>query len=188
MVELKLYYATNRNHIGNRWHPKSYGTKFSNDGMENLRFGLVRVSADDKIISKHLTTKMKDCGVGSRMPSVVCVILRRETPCHVSSNTSSSVPLMLMTRRSNRDSLWPWSTRLPVMSQFIITGKTRRWWFPTTPRAIRNGWVETAVRIRPCCTTRSIRLTVRLSCTASWNTAIISAVMSMETSGPVSTA
>ena len=65
MVELKLYYATNRNHIGNRWHPKSYGTKFSNDGMENLRFGLVRVSADDKIISKHLTTKMKDCGVGN---------------------------------------------------------------------------------------------------------------------------
>ena len=65
MVELKLYYATNRNHIGNRWHPKSYGTKFSNDGMENLRFGIVRVSADDKIISKHLTTKMKDCGVGN---------------------------------------------------------------------------------------------------------------------------
>ena len=65
MVELKLYYATNRNHIGNRWHPRSYGTKFSNDGMENLRFGIVRVSADDKIISKHLTTKMKDCGVGN---------------------------------------------------------------------------------------------------------------------------
>jgi esterase/lipase superfamily enzyme len=64
MSELKLYYATNRNHVGNRWHPRSYGTKFSSDGMENLRFGTVTVNADDKKIADYLTTGMKDCGVG----------------------------------------------------------------------------------------------------------------------------
>lgn len=65
MTELTLYYATNRNHEGkDRWHPDSYGTKFSDDGMENLRFGWVRVDADQKRIDKHLGTGMRDCGTG----------------------------------------------------------------------------------------------------------------------------
>ena len=46
MATLTLYYATNRNYEGeDRWHPDSYGTKFSDDGMENLRFGFVSVDA-----------------------------------------------------------------------------------------------------------------------------------------------
>ena len=65
MAKLTLYYATNRNHEGkDRWHPDSYGTKFSDDGMENLRFGFVTVDADDKRIDKHLNAGMQDCGNG----------------------------------------------------------------------------------------------------------------------------
>lgn len=65
MVEYKLYYATNRNHVGDdQWHPKSYGTKFSNDGMENLRFGKVAVTADKNEVDQHLNAGMKDCGIG----------------------------------------------------------------------------------------------------------------------------
>jgi len=65
MARLTLYYATNRNHEGrNRWRPDSYGKKFSNDGMENLRFGVVSVEADDKKIDKYLNADMKDCGEG----------------------------------------------------------------------------------------------------------------------------
>jgi hypothetical protein len=65
MAKLTLYYATNRNHEGkDRWHPDSYGTKFSDDGMENLRFGFVSVDADDKKIDKFLNAGMQDCGVG----------------------------------------------------------------------------------------------------------------------------
>ena len=65
MATLKLYYATNRNHVGNRWNPSSYGTKFSSDGMENLRFGVVTLDAEDKTISKYLNADMKDCGTGN---------------------------------------------------------------------------------------------------------------------------
>ena len=65
MAKLTLYYATNRNHVGNdRWRPDSYGTKFSDDGMENLRFGFVTVAADDKKISAFLNSGLHDCGVG----------------------------------------------------------------------------------------------------------------------------
>ena len=65
MAKLTLYFATNRKHEGkDRWHPDSYGTKFSDDGMENLRFGFVSVDADDKKIDKCLNADMKDCGAG----------------------------------------------------------------------------------------------------------------------------
>lgn len=68
MAKLKLYYATNRNHIAgdgyDRWHPQSYGNKFSDDGMENLRFGVVTVDANDKEIAKCLKKAMKEGGVG----------------------------------------------------------------------------------------------------------------------------
>lgn len=65
MTEYTLYYATNRNHIGDdQWHPDSYGTKFSDDGMENLRFGIVTVSVDDNEVAKYLNANMKDCGRG----------------------------------------------------------------------------------------------------------------------------
>ena len=65
MAKLTLYYATNRNYEGkDRWHPDSYGTKFSDDGMENLRFGFVSVDADDRKIDKYLNAGMQDCGNG----------------------------------------------------------------------------------------------------------------------------
>ena len=65
MQDYRLYYATNRNHLGkDRWHPTGYGTKFSNDGIENLRFGKVTVSADEKQVNKFLEANLKDCGVG----------------------------------------------------------------------------------------------------------------------------
>lgn len=69
MIDYTLYYATNRNHIcdethPDRFHPKSYGTKFSDDGMENLRFGMVTLTADEKVIDKHLNVDMQDCGKG----------------------------------------------------------------------------------------------------------------------------
>lgn len=64
MSEYKLYYATNRKHKGSRWQPDGYGKKFSDDGMENLRFGVLSVTADEKILSQYLQKPMKDCGIG----------------------------------------------------------------------------------------------------------------------------
>ncbi len=48
MAEIRIFYATNRNHLGNRWSPRGYGKKFSDDGAENLRFGYVDVDYDDR--------------------------------------------------------------------------------------------------------------------------------------------
>lgn len=52
---MELFYAANRNHLGDdRWHPTGYGSKFSDDGMENLRFGKVELSADSGKIDAYL--------------------------------------------------------------------------------------------------------------------------------------
>lgn len=65
MTTLTLYYATNRNHLGqNRWKPEGYGSKFSQDGIENLRFGRLTLEADQTSIEKHLNKNMKVCGKG----------------------------------------------------------------------------------------------------------------------------
>ncbi|MBS1210344.1 MAG: protein of unknown function hydrolase family protein [Proteobacteria bacterium] len=65
MAELKLFYATNRNHLGNdRWHPQGYGPKFSDDGMENLRFGVLTVKAADAQIAKLQKSGMGKAGKG----------------------------------------------------------------------------------------------------------------------------
>jgi esterase/lipase superfamily enzyme len=64
MTTLKLYYATNRNHIGERWNPSAYGKKFSDDGMENLRFGIVTLEVDDRKIRDYIDADIKDCGTG----------------------------------------------------------------------------------------------------------------------------
>lgn len=62
MKDITLFYATNRNHIGpDQWFPTSYGTKFSDDGTENLRFGKVTLSADETQIDAALTA---DSGFG----------------------------------------------------------------------------------------------------------------------------
>ena len=52
---MELFYATNRNHEGaDRWNPTGYGSKFSDDGMENLRFGKVVFDADEMKINNCL--------------------------------------------------------------------------------------------------------------------------------------
>ncbi len=62
MKTIILYYATNRNHLGpDQWNPTSYGTKFSDDGTENLRFGKVLLQADEATVDSLL---QKDCGFG----------------------------------------------------------------------------------------------------------------------------
>lgn len=65
MANLKLFYATNRHHLGDAEHPSGYGTKFSDDGMENLRFGVLTVKASDARIKKCLNEKGGAIGQGN---------------------------------------------------------------------------------------------------------------------------
>jgi esterase/lipase superfamily enzyme len=71
MTTLNLFYATNRRHQGdNRWSPDAYGTDFSSDGQENLRFGKVSFAADENKIDQLLKRKKKgekDGGDGERL-------------------------------------------------------------------------------------------------------------------------
>ena len=63
MKTLQLYYATNRNHLGDdRWKPAGYGTHFSDDGIENLRFGYLELDVDDTVIASNLAL---NCGFGT---------------------------------------------------------------------------------------------------------------------------
>jgi len=55
MADYTLYFATNRNHEGkDRWNPSGYGTRFSDDGPENLRFGKLTVQADANKVARFL--------------------------------------------------------------------------------------------------------------------------------------
>lgn len=66
MKTLRLYYATNRKHEGTgRWEPTGYGTRFSDDGAENLRFGRVELDVDEALLKKHLSARLKGMGVGN---------------------------------------------------------------------------------------------------------------------------
>ncbi len=80
MAEIRIFYATNRNHLGPRWRPRGYGKKFSDDGAENLRFGHVvfeydplrageylnRAAGDDRGdgegLAEYLAARVKDGG------------------------------------------------------------------------------------------------------------------------------
>jgi esterase/lipase superfamily enzyme len=65
MATLTLYYGTNRAHEGaDRWQPTGYGTRFSSDGAENLRFGTVTMRVDHRTLRGHLTRRRKHSGVG----------------------------------------------------------------------------------------------------------------------------
>lgn len=65
MAELRLFYATNRNYLGDdRWRPTGYGKKFSDDGIENLRFGRVAVKVDEAKVTKYLETDREPMGRG----------------------------------------------------------------------------------------------------------------------------
>jgi len=64
MTTVKLFYATNRHHQGqDRWNPTGYGAKFSDDGVENLRFGRVTFRADGNQI-RRLVAAPVNHGVG----------------------------------------------------------------------------------------------------------------------------
>ena len=65
MKNISLYYATNRKHEGkNRFRPDGYGSKFSDDGSENLRFGKLTVQTDEREMNKYLTAPVGD-GIGN---------------------------------------------------------------------------------------------------------------------------
>jgi len=65
MERAKLYFATNRNHIGdNRWNPRGYGEAFSSDGHENLRFGEIEVPYDAPTVDGFIEKKFKGNRVG----------------------------------------------------------------------------------------------------------------------------
>ena len=65
MAERRLFYATNRNHLGkDRWHPDGYGKKFSDDGVENLRFGRVLVKVDESKIDRYIEKDRGSMGQG----------------------------------------------------------------------------------------------------------------------------
>lgn len=64
MVTHELFFATNRKHEGDdRWHPTGYGKKFSDDGLENLRFGKLALQTDKVKVATHLRAK-GDYGLG----------------------------------------------------------------------------------------------------------------------------
>lgn len=64
-MNISVFYATNRNHLGkDRWRPDGYGAKFSDDGMENLRFGRLSLQADAGEIERCLTKKLGALGEG----------------------------------------------------------------------------------------------------------------------------
>lgn len=58
MITLTLYFATNRNHLGQRWAPDGYGKNFSADRANNLRFGVVTVEASENKINAFLQKKI----------------------------------------------------------------------------------------------------------------------------------
>jgi esterase/lipase superfamily enzyme len=75
MVEHGLYFATNRRHEGNdRWHPSRYGSSFSADGVENLRFGWLLVDVPQKEIARCLAL---DTGFGQGGGSALADVFTR---------------------------------------------------------------------------------------------------------------
>jgi esterase/lipase superfamily enzyme len=66
MATLELFYATNRRHTGGaRFRPDGYGTAFSADGVENLRFGRVNLKADEARIAALLAADRERIGLGA---------------------------------------------------------------------------------------------------------------------------
>lgn len=65
MGSVKLFFATNRNHLGkDRWNPKGYGKKFSKDGHENLRFGELSIDFDDNKVNSYLNKNFDGNRIG----------------------------------------------------------------------------------------------------------------------------
>jgi len=72
MLTLTLYYATNRNHLGDRWSPDSYGQDFSADRSNNLRFGRVTVEVSVHKVKHFLSNKVNNrTGDGEGLASYI---------------------------------------------------------------------------------------------------------------------
>jgi esterase/lipase superfamily enzyme len=66
MKNVKLFFATNRNHEGKyQWNPTSYGEKFSSDGHENLRFGELVINFDPSTVQKYLNENYENGRIGN---------------------------------------------------------------------------------------------------------------------------
>ena len=64
-MDITVFYATNRAHEGDdRFQPARYGSRFSSDGMENLRFGRVSFSADAARVQALLDQVRPNTGPG----------------------------------------------------------------------------------------------------------------------------
>ena len=64
MPAVRLFYATNRAHTGrDRAAPTGYGSRFSEDGIENLRFGVVSFEAEQRQIDRCVKRRI-DGGIG----------------------------------------------------------------------------------------------------------------------------
>ncbi|SEL86486.1 Esterase/lipase superfamily enzyme [Colwellia chukchiensis] len=79
MLTLTLYYATNRNHIGQRWTPSSYGQDFSSDRSNNLRFGRVTLEVSASKIQQLLNKKVASrIGDGEALSAYIETKLRKK--------------------------------------------------------------------------------------------------------------
>lgn len=64
-MDICIFYATNRAHEGaERFKPDRYGSRFSSDGMENLRFGRVTFQADAARVAALLAQDRPHTGPG----------------------------------------------------------------------------------------------------------------------------
>lgn len=100
MLTLTLYYATNRNHVGERWSPDSYGQDFSADRANNLRFGQVCVEVSANKVKEHLNSTVdKRSGDGESLSSYIEKKLRKkhlitafEEPDNLADATTTELP------------------------------------------------------------------------------------------------
>jgi len=84
MSTLKLYFATNRRHKGRRWTPTGYDTTFSQDGMENLRLGVLTVEVDDDEVAKCLTEKLRHgTGNGEKLSGYLASRVGSQEHCSI---------------------------------------------------------------------------------------------------------
>lgn len=80
MIALTLYYVTNRNHIGQRWAPDSYGQNFSADRADNLRFGKITLDVNANEVARLLTRKVNGRnGDGEALSSYICKKLQKSS-------------------------------------------------------------------------------------------------------------
>lgn len=64
-MQTRVYFATNRGHEGPvRFKPLRYGSRFSTDGMENLRFGHVTFEVDPATVARLVAQVRPDTGPG----------------------------------------------------------------------------------------------------------------------------